>query len=42
MSKVVYTAHSKKNFYAREIISVFVLDKGSVPLNPFMNFGYFR
>ena len=41
MSKVVYTAHSKKNFYARKIISAFVLIKGGVPLNPFMNFGYF-
>lgn len=41
MSKIIYTAHSKKNFYAREIISAFVFVKGGVPLNPFMNFGYF-
>ena len=31
----VYTAHSKYYFYARELISAFVLKKNYVPLNPF-------
>jgi hypothetical protein len=38
---IIYTAHSRKAFYAREIISAFTLGTGAVPLNPFMNFGYF-
>lgn len=38
---VVYTAHSKYYFYARELISAFVLKKNYVPLNPFMNWNYF-
>lgn len=38
---VVYTAHSKHAFYAREMISAYVLEEGGVPLNPFLNFGYF-
>lgn len=37
----VYTAHSKYYFYARELISAFVLKKDYVPLNPFMNWNYF-
>lgn len=37
----VYTAHSKYYFYARELISAFVLKKNYVPLNPFMNWNYF-
>lgn len=37
----VYTAHSKYYFYARELISAFVLEKDYVPLNPFMNWNYF-
>lgn len=39
--KVVYTSHSKHNFYARQIISAYVLNRGLTPLNPFMNWGYF-
>lgn len=39
--KVIYTAHSKRNFYARHLISAYVLKKGDLPLNPFMNWGYF-
>ncbi len=37
----VYTAHSKHNFYARNIISSFVLNNNKLPLNPFTNFNYF-
>ena len=39
--KVVYTAHSKHNFYARKIISAYVLKHGYLPLNPFTNWDYF-
>lgn len=39
--KVVFTAISKKNFYMRMLVSKFVLDQGSVPINPFMGFDYF-
>lgn len=37
----VYTAYSKYYFYARELISAFVLEKNYLPLNPFMNWSYF-
>ena len=37
----VYTAHSKHNFYARKMISAFVLENNMVPLNPFTNWDYF-
>ena len=39
--KLVYTAFSKHYFYYRMFISRFVLEKGCVPLNPFMIFDYF-
>jgi hypothetical protein len=38
---LVYTAMSKHLFYYRMFISVFVLENGGVPLNPFMIFDYF-
>lgn len=38
---LVYTAMSKHLFYFRMFISAFVLNKGGVPLNPFMIFDYF-
>jgi hypothetical protein len=38
---LVYTAMSKHLFYFRMFISVFVLQHGGVPLNPFMVFDYF-
>lgn len=38
---LVYTAMSKHLFYYRMFISVFVLQHGGVPLNPFMVFDYF-
>lgn len=37
----VYTAHSKHNFYARKMISAFVLNNNKLPLNPFTNWDYF-
>ena len=39
--KVVFTALSKKLFYFRMQIQKFVLEQGSVPINPFMSFEYF-
>jgi len=39
--KLVYTAMSKHLFYYRMYISQFVIEKGKVPLNPFMIFDYF-
>ena len=39
--KLIYTAMSKHYFYFRQHISKFVLEKGNVPLNPFMLFEYF-
>ena len=38
---IVYTAFSKHYFYAKMLISAYVLDKGYVPLNPFNNWEYF-
>jgi len=37
----VYTAHSKHYFFARRMISAFVLQENSIPLNPFTNWDYF-
>jgi len=39
--KLVYLAISKHYFYFRMHVSKFVLQKGCVPLNPFMIFEYF-
>ncbi len=39
--KTVYTAFSKHNFYDRNLISAFALQRGVCPLNPFTNWGYF-
>lgn len=38
---VVYTAHSKHNFFARKMISAYTLEENSLPLNPFTNWDYF-
>lgn len=38
---IVYTALSKKYFYMRLLIVKFVLQAGSVPINPFMSFDYY-
>ena len=32
---VAYTAHSKHNFFAKNMISAFVLENNRLPLNPF-------
>ena len=37
----VYAAHSKYYFYARELISAYILKQNYLPLNPFMNWNYF-
>jgi hypothetical protein len=39
--KSVYTAHSKHYFYARKMISAYVLKENALPLNPFTNWDYF-
>ena len=39
--KSVYTAHSKHYFFARKMISAFVLEVNYLPLNPFTNCDYF-
>lgn len=39
--KLIYTAFSKHYFYYRMYISKYVLERGCVPLNPFMLFDYF-
>lgn len=38
---LVYTAMSKHLFYYRMHVSKFVIEKGAVPLNPFMIYEYF-
>jgi len=38
---LIYTAVSKRNFFQRDMISKFVLERGGVPLNPFKNWDYF-
>ena len=38
---LVFTAHSAETAYLKEIICVFVLREGRVPVNPFMSYGYF-
>ena len=37
----VYTAFSKHYFFAKMLISAYVLDEGYIPLNPFNNWAYF-
>lgn len=39
--KVVFTAMSKRNFYLREYITKFILEKGMTPTSAFMMFSYF-
>ena len=38
---VIYTAYSKYYFFAKMLISSYVLDKNYIPLNPFNNWEYF-
>jgi hypothetical protein len=37
----VFTAYSKHFFFAKMLISAYVLDKDYIPLNPFNNWEYF-
>ena len=39
--RVVYVAMSNRNFHWRMHVTKFVLDEGSVPVNPFMLFDYY-
>ena len=39
--KLVFAAQSSKNFHQRMLICKFVFDEGTVPINPFTNFGYY-
>lgn len=39
-SKIIFTSYSKKNFYLRSDISIFILKNGHTPVSPFMNFDY--
>lgn len=38
---IIYTAFSKHSFYAKMLISAYVLINGYIPLNPFNNWAYF-
>lgn len=38
---VIYTAYSKYYFFAKMLVSSYVLDKNFIPLNPFNNWEYF-
>jgi len=38
---LVFTAHAAESAYLRERICAFVLDRGAVPVNPWMLGGYF-
>ncbi|GLC79669.1 DUF7768 domain-containing protein [Lacrimispora brassicae] len=39
--KQIFTAQSKNYFYCKDVICQYVLNKGMLPINPFMIFGYF-
>ena len=38
---LIYTAYSKYYFFAKMLVSSYVLDKDFIPLNPFNNWEYF-
>lgn len=38
---LIYTAYSKHYFFAKMLISAFVLNEDVIPLNPFTNWGYY-
>jgi hypothetical protein len=38
---LVFTAHSAETSYLKELICAFALQRGCVPVNPFMSYGYF-
>lgn len=39
--KMVFTAQSCRNFHLKELICKHALNNDAVPINPFMNYGYF-
>lgn len=39
--KTVFTAHSKTNFYAKNVICEHVFKNNMIPINPYRSFGYF-
>lgn len=39
-NKIIFTSYSKRNFYLRSDISIFILKNGQTPISPFMNFDY--
>ena len=39
--KLVYVTHSRSWFYARETVMKYAISQGVVPVNPFMNYGYY-
>ena len=41
MSKIVFAAMARENFYLREYITKFILEKDSTPVSAFMMFSYF-
>lgn len=38
---LIFTAHSKKFFYSRDVICEYVFNQGMLPINPFRIFDYF-
>ncbi|OFX89936.1 MAG: hypothetical protein A2W99_08770 [Bacteroidetes bacterium GWF2_33_16] len=40
-TKTIFTAQSKKFFYAKDVICEYVFKEGYIPINPFQVFGYF-
>ena len=36
MNKLVYCAHSHKSIFLSQVIALFVLDRGDIPIDPFM------
>lgn len=41
MSKIIFAAMARENFYLREYITKFILEKDSTPVSAFMMFSYF-
>jgi len=39
--RTIFTAQSKAYFYCKDAICAFVFRQGTLPVNPFMAFGYF-
>jgi len=40
-TKTIFTAQSKKYYYAKDVICEYVFKEGCIPINPFQVFGYF-